>query len=118
MTKETLGEKQEQHTLCLARLIDFMHFHGYGVRQGDAYRDPRAFGQQGEPGPYGEAKSAHKNKLGNDLDVTKNGVLLTKSEDYQIFGDYWKTLDVDNRWGGDFKKRDGRHFSRIYNGVC
>jgi hypothetical protein len=46
------------------------------------------------------------------------GNYLTDSAAYKVLGDYWKTLDPLNRWGGDFTSRqDGNHFSMEYNGV-
>jgi hypothetical protein len=47
----------------------------------------------------------------------KDGVWLTDSASYQPLGDYWKTLDPDCAWGGDFTKHDGDHFSLAWKGV-
>jgi hypothetical protein len=36
---------------------------------------------------------------------------------YKPLGDYWKSLDPLNCWGGDFKpKADGNHFSMTDGG--
>ena len=38
----------------------------------------------------------------------KDGVFLTSSEAHRPFGDYWETLNPDNRWGGMWN--DGNHY--------
>lgn len=66
----------------------------------------------------GVAKSAHLNGLAVDvLLYTKAGEYLTKSEDYKPLGDFWKSLHPLCRWGGDFTKRDGNHFSLEHGGL-
>ena len=44
MTTLTLLELQQQFAACLPSLIAKAHSLGYHVTLGDAYRDPRAFG--------------------------------------------------------------------------
>lgn len=41
-------------------------------------------------------------KLAVNLNLFKNGVYLTKDEDYTELGQLWKTLDHRNIWGGDY----------------
>lgn len=35
---------------------------------------------------------------------------------WPVLGDKWKSYNPQNRWGGDFKKRDYNHFSRSVDG--
>ncbi len=60
--------------------------------------------------------SLHYDGLACDLTIYKDGKYLDKTEDYKFAGDYWKSLDPDFRWGGDFKQPDGNHFSCTYQG--
>jgi len=40
-------------------------------------------------------------KLALNLNLFKDGVYLTKDEDYAELGQLWKSLDHRNIWGGD-----------------
>ena len=112
----TLGQKQERFARCLPQLLDFIHSEGFEVRMGDAFRDPRTFGEQGVAKGYGRAFSAHKNKLAQDINLCRGGKYLTATKDHAQFGQYWKTLFDDCRWGGDFPG-DANHYSIEHNGV-
>jgi len=87
---------------------------GYEVTDGDAFRDPRVFGRQGEKKGYGHKNSNHKIKLARDLNLFKNGEYLTKDSDYAFIGVKWESMDDDCVWGGRFN--DGNHYSMTHNG--
>jgi len=114
----TLGQTQREFCLDTAKLINFVYNSGYEATWGDAYRSPKSHGAMGEPGPYGRDESAHKQRLAIDLNLFKDGVYLESTEDHRPFGDYWKSLHPDNRWGGDFTSPDGNHYSRKYGGIA
>jgi len=117
----TLSGAQFEFTLDITKLIQYIYDSGYTCTFGDAYRSPKAHGGMGEKGPYGRARSAHKQRLAVDLNLFKDGMWLTKSSDHKPFGEYWKSLRPDHRWGGDFssieKNRDGNHYSKRYWGI-
>lgn len=117
----TLGKKQEEFALAAAKLIAYIYSQGYQVRLGDAFRDPRVHGAYGEKkAPYGETNSMHKLKLAIDLNLFKDGVFLDKTEDHKQFGEWWKKefAHLDARWGGDFRVKDGNHYSfSMYGGA-
>ncbi len=104
-------------TKNLPELLHYIHDQGYECTLGDAYRSPKAFGKIGEKGPYGHPKSAHKRRLAIDLNLFKDGRYLRKTSDHAKFGEFWKRLHPLNRWGGDFKKPDGNHYSIVYGGT-
>lgn len=112
----TLGRDQREFTLDVARLINFIYERGYEATFGDAYRSPKAFGAQGEKGPYGADKSAHKYRLAIDLNLFKDGVYLTETEDHREFGEFWERLRPSHVWGGRFN--DGNHYSRKRDGIA
>lgn len=94
----SLREKQSEFARAVPRLIDYAFSVGYEVTLGDAYRDPRA--------PYGSKSSKHRRRLAIDLNLFKNGVYLTTTEDHRELGEYWEK--IGGIWGGRFD--DGNHY--------
>ncbi len=114
-----LGKKQEQFPIMLAKLVDYIYEKGYKIRWGDGFRDPRVHGELGEKKGYGHRNSCHKLKLAQDINlVSPDGAMLWNTEDHREFGEYWKDLSEDNRWGGDFSSPDGNHYSTSYRGFA
>lgn len=110
----TLREKQSVFARMAARLILKAYDMGYEVTLGDAFRDPRAHGKQGVLGAiYGEAWSAHKNKLALDLNLFRNGQYLSSTASHRPLGEWWE--QQGGTWGGRFK--DGNHYSLEHQGV-
>jgi len=109
-----LGEKQRLLAKLLPRLLDKAHELGFEVTLGDAYRDPRTHGVLGVKKAYGHAFSCHKLRLAIDLNLFRDGVYLTRTEDHQPLGEFWESLHPLCRWGGRFKTADGNHYS-IFN---
>lgn len=101
----------KEFPLLVAKLIQFTYEQGYQVSFGDAFRSPIVFGQLGEKVGYGAANSFHKLRLAIDLNLYKDGKWLNKTEDHLPLGKYWKTLNPECTWGGDFKFADGNHYS-------
>lgn len=111
-----LGDKQKKFMFLLPKLITYIYEMGYECTLGDGYRDPRVFGMVGVYKGYGHKNSNHKRRVAIDLNLFKGGEYLDKSEDHRIFGEFWKRLDDDCRWGGDFPTPDGNHYSMTYRG--
>ncbi len=109
-----LSDKQKRFTHLLARLIDYAYLNGYELTTGDAYRDPRVFGEVGESKGYGRSRSNHKLRLAMDFNLFKDGKWLKYTEDFKELGEYWESLAPDCSWGGRFN--DGNHFSIEYQG--
>ncbi len=109
----TLGEAQRKFPTMVAKLISWAYENGYELTLGDAYRDPRVFGPMGERMGYGEACSAHKQRLAIDLNLFRDGKYLTLTSDHAPLGAYWQRLG--GTWGGDFN--DGNHYSLAFNGI-
>lgn len=61
--------------------------------------------------------SLHQQRLAVDLNLFIRGEYQTESKAYGRLGDYWKTLHPLNRWGGDFSRPDGNHFSMENGGI-
>lgn len=103
----SLGQDQRIFTQMIAELILWAYEQGYELTVGDAYRDPRLHGQIGEKQGYGHPRSFHKKRLAMDLNLFRNGVYLTNTEDHRPLGEKWE--EMGGTWGGRFK--DGNHYS-------
>jgi hypothetical protein len=112
----SLGSKQREFTLAISELITWAYASGYELTVGDAYRDPRVFGEVGVKDGYGHSKSAHKRRLALDLNLFKDGRYLTSTSDHKPLGEYWVTLHEDAVWGGTFN--DGNHYSFKHDGCA
>jgi hypothetical protein len=113
----TLGEQQRRFLPFVAKLIDFAYASGYELTAGELYRTPQQAALNAQSGA-GIAHSLHTQRLAVDLQLFVNGVYQTDTPAYKPLGDYWKSLDPDAAWGGDFEHRpDSNHFSLSFGGV-
>lgn len=144
MDKELeLGPLQREFSRCLAKLETKILEDGFEFTLGEGYRSPEqaainslSLFDRARIGALLETKypvladairvsvsrgirnSEHSRRLAQDLNIFKEGVFLTKKEDYAPFGAFWKTLHPLARWGGDFKDSpDADHFSFTYEGI-
>ncbi len=102
-----LPEMQQTFCLNIAMLIAWAFEQGYKVTFGESYN---------AAGTGHMRDSLHYSRLAQDLNLFKDGVYLTRTEDYKRLGEAWKTFSSLNRWGGDFSKPDGNHFSMTWEG--
>lgn len=125
-----LGKKQELFMRLLPLLINKAHQLGFEIRGGDLFRDSRIHGVFGVGITqhvekilnligvnfgYGHKSSCHKLKLAVDLNLTKDGKLITKTSGHKVLGDWWEKQHLDCRWGGRFN--DGNHYSMTHWGA-
>lgn len=97
-------------TRCLAYLVLYAYEIGYECNF-DEGMDRKTVK---DPTSDHKAHSNHDVGLAQDINLFKNGVWLTKTEDHALLGAKWKTLHPLARWGGDFG--DGNHYSFEYQG--
>lgn len=113
----SLRELQSLHVRCVAKLIEFATEKGYGLTAGEWLRTPEQAMINAANGA-GIVHSLHLIRLAVDLNLFRDGALLSTVEDYRPLGEYWKTLDPLCCWGGDFTTRpDADHFSITFQGV-
>jgi hypothetical protein len=113
----TLSQQQRMFCLNVAKLITWAYANGYEFTFGEALRTPEQAAHNAATGS-GITNSLHLIKLAIDLSLFKDGVYQSDTEAYRPLGDYWKSLDPTNAWGGDFVTRpDGDHFSSSYGGT-
>lgn len=114
---ETLGQRQRRFLPLVAKLIDFAYAQGYELTAGELYRTPEQAKLNAQSGA-GISNSLHTQRLAVDLQLFKDGQYLTDSSAYKQLGEFWKTLDPEAAWGGDFHTRpDGNHFSLSWQGI-
>lgn len=58
--------------------------------------------------------SVHQLAIAIDLNLFRDGIYLTRTEDHRLLGEYWETLHPLCRWGGRWG--DGNHYSLEYQG--
>lgn len=105
----------------LAKLITWAADHGYVLTEGEGWRPPEMQKIYVSTGKSQTMLSKHLDRLAQDYNIFRNGVLLNSWEDIKPLGDYWESLDPLNTWGGDFNKNDKKdgfidcpHFERSY----
>ncbi len=112
----TLGDKQRRFVELVGRLITWCYANGYELTLGECYRTPEQAALNAKSGA-GISNSLHTKRLAIDVNLFIEGVFQQESDAYRPLGDYWKSLDPEAAWGGDFTKKDGNHFSLAHEGV-
>jgi hypothetical protein len=138
----TLGEKQELFVELKVKLVTHILSLGYKLRPGEGRRSDEqsfinAMGFEGRQElvnyleqnyryhglslaianngkSNGILMSNHRIGLAEDYNLFKDGVYLTKTEDWTEIGEWWEKLHPLCRWGGRFS--DGNHFSLEHEG--
>lgn len=106
-----LGEKQRFFAKCLQELLRYIHEDlGYEVTFGEAWRTTYQQTKYMADGKSWTMNSRHLVRCAVDLNLFINGRYMTNHDDYIPLGEYWKTLDPNCIWGGDWSVRDSSHF--------
>ena len=109
-------QEQAKFVRDVGLLIAEAYRRGYELTFGEAWRTPEQILWNSRRG-IGSIKSLHGSRLAIDFNLFKDGKWLKESADHAPLGNYWKSLDPANRWGGDFRRVDGNHYSRSPDGV-
>ncbi|WP_435624463.1 hypothetical protein [Flagellimonas sp.] len=116
-----LSEKQRIFTKNIAELICYAYSLGIELTFGEAYRTQSQvflyyFGYKIVKGGLLGIKlvkarkmsktlrSRHQDRLAVDFNFFIDGKLTYEFDDVKPLGDFWESLHLDNRWGGDFNK--------------
>jgi len=100
-----LGATQAKFCGMVARLLLYAECIGETPSFGDAYRDPRVFGEYGEKKSYSHSNSAHKVRLAIDIN-------LDHAENHEKLHDFWDMLG-----GSERIVKDMNHYSIEWEGV-
>ena len=128
----TLREAQSEFIKNFAKLVLFLYENGYEATEGegertesqqilhylgyklalDGVRPPKLIKVASVSNTM---NSYHRKKLAHDLNIFKDGKILTEKEEYKPLADFWKSLHPNNisgyEWGWDLG-----HFQMTYNG--
>lgn len=105
----TLNEKQHIFAMNLSKLLQYVEATGLTCSVGEVFRtkeQAEIYVKEGK----GILDSQHCKKLAVDLFLFSNGKFLDKKDDYKSLGEYWESLNAENRWGGKFPRVDSVHF--------
>ena len=106
-----LAEAQHLFLKLLPRLIDeITTTEGYEMSGGELWRTPEMVQLYAKSG-RGVSSSVHPLRLAIDINLFKQGQYLQTSEAHRQFGLFWESLHPLTRWGGNFSKPDGNHYS-------
>lgn len=97
-----LGEKQRAFTLMIGKLIIHAYDIGYELTLGEGYDDDGVGHMKG---------STHYVRLGQDLNVFKDGVWLQDGTGHKELHDYWDSIG-----GAPRIEKDLNHYSIMWEG--
>lgn len=103
------SQKQRRFSYLLCKLVYWANKNGYEVVMGEGQRTKEQQAIYVKTGKSKTMNSFHIKCLAQDLSIFKDNVYLTETPDYKPLGDYWKSLDPECVWGGDWGW-DGGHF--------
>ena len=109
----TLREKQSLFVSLSARFIIWAESQGYQFTYGEAHRTPEQAARNAANGT-GIRNSLHSDRLALDLNLFRDGLFLTATEDWKALGEHWESMHALARWGGRFG--DGNHISLTHEG--
>lgn len=103
--------RQSQFTYYLGKLITFAYEQGYELTLEDGTITVILCPECGTRVSKHCRASYHHMKLAQDINLFKKGRYQTTTKQHRILGEFWKSLDPGCVWGGDFRKKDGCHYS-------
>lgn len=113
----TTSEHQATFLRQIALLVIWADEMGYRVRAGQFHRSDEEQLRLRREGRSHTDRSRHQDRLAADLILDlwdgEHWVYQTDSPAYKPLGDFWKSLNSLNVWGGDWTSfPDGNHFER------
>ena len=111
----SLRQKQSLFCQCVGELIAYAFAQGFEVTFGETYRSPEEAARLAKLGK-GIKNSLHTQRLAIDLNLFKDGRYLSSTESHRPLGEWWEGRHALCRWGGNFTKPDGNHYSLTHGG--
>ena len=113
----TLRQQRCLFTLLKAQLVVWVskNLPGYELAENEVLRTQAQANANKDSGA-GISNSLHLLGLASDFNLYINGIYQETSEAHRPIGTQWKKMHELARWGGDFKKVDGNHYSLEWEG--
>ncbi len=110
----TLRENQVAFAKDSIKLYQFILENGFEFTYGETLRTPEQQAIYLKEGKSKTSNSRHLIKCAVDLNIFKDGSLITTKDMLQAIGDFWETLSDRNKWGGNYVGfLDTPHFERL-----
>lgn len=106
----SLRASQSLFARLIAELILWAFENGMEVTLGEAWRTQEQ-AKLNADNRTGIRDSLHCDRLAVDLNLFIGGVFVDSTEGHRRLGEKWKSMHPRCRWGGDFRKPDGNHYS-------
>ena len=109
----SLSTEQAAFLLDACKLIQYATEQGFMVTGGELSRTPEQQAIYVKTGRSKTMKSVHLTRCAIDLIFFKDGKIIWDKATIAPLGVYWESLNVKNRWGGNFSNLvDCPHFER------
>jgi hypothetical protein len=99
-----LSKLQRKFSVNINKLFTWILAQGYEFTIKECLRTPEQQAIYVKEGKSLTSHSMHLQGLAMDIILFIDGEFITDSAKYKPLGDYWVSLDPNNRWGGDFNK--------------
>ena len=109
----SLSDEQAAFLLDACKLITYATALGFKVTGGELARTPEQQAIYVKTGRSKTMKSIHLKRCAIDLNFFKDGKIIWDKATIAPLGEYWESLNIKNRWGGNFSNLvDCPHFER------
>lgn len=109
----SLRKEQSIFLKNIAKLILWAFENGYELTGGELQRTMYQQRKYIQEGKSKTLRSRHLSKKALDLNLFIDGKYVADTDSHRPLGEYWKSLHPKNRWGGDWKFKDGNHYEMI-----
>ena len=99
----SLVAEQDIFLSDVARLISKAHDLGFQISAGEMWRTPEQQKIYFDSGRSKTMDSNHIKRLAVDLNFFKDGKLIGDKGTLQPIGEWWESLNPQNRWGGSWR---------------
>lgn len=99
-----LTQQQQKFSRMVGQLFLYAKIIDYGITLGEVWRSEEEQARLFEAG-FSKIKTfgQHQKRLAIDLNIFINDVFSEDIKHYNVLADYWKGLDPENVWGGDWR---------------